>query len=415
MKCSRTDRQTLRDLATRIAEIAATPAEREKIRLWTACNDLRPERPMVYADPQNGWRELDEAWLTLTCDPALRFIEHPLRRSLIRHQRIPDDCPLTDTFAVPLVIRGDTYNDYGVSLLTTRPGQSDGAYHIEPVIGAERDADRLHFRPIVVDHAATDRAADLVQDILGDILTVRKESKRDWRYGLTRVLVHMRGLEQMLLDLYDHPALLHRLMAFLRDDFLNELDLLSDAQAISLNNSPARVNGSGGLGPTTALPAADSGLPPHVSRCVCWAEAQETVGVGPELFHEFVLQYQLPLMARFGLVDYGCCEPLDQKYDLLMRHIPNLRWLAVPPGAQRRLAAEKIGNRYVFVYKPNPSFLCTPTPNWEQLEHDIRETLAIARGCALQVVMKDTTTFCRQPERITQWAGLATRIVREMV
>ena len=32
-----------------------------------------------------------------------------------------------------------------------------------------------------------------------------------------------------------------------------------------------------------------------------WAESQETVGVGPDLFNEFVLQYQLPVVQRFRL------------------------------------------------------------------------------------------------------------------
>jgi hypothetical protein len=138
------------------------------------------------------------------------------------------------------------------------------------------------------------------------------------------------------------------------------------------------------------------------------------VGVGPDQFDEFVLQYQLPLLRRFGLVDYGCCERLDGKLDLLIEKIPNLRWVAVSAWADREKMAGKIGNRYVYVYKPNPSYLCAPQPDWEQAERDIRQTLEIAGNCPMHIVMKDTNTFCGQPERITQWAQLAARIVKEM-
>jgi hypothetical protein len=150
-----------------------------------------------------------------------------------------------------------------------------------------------------------------------------------------------------------------------------------------------------------------------VKHCLCWGESQETVGVGPEQFDEFVLQYQLPLLERFGLVDYGCCEPLDHKLDLLMEKIPHLRWVSVAPRANRERAAEKLRGRYVFVYKPNPAPICTPRPNWEQAEQEIRETLKVARGCAVHIVMKDTHTFCGEPERITRWAEMASRVVRE--
>ena len=135
--------------------------------------------------------------------------------------------------------------------------------------------------------------------------------------------------------------------------------------------------------------------------------------MGPEQFDEFVLRYQLPLLSRFGLVDYGCCEALDNKFDLLIENIPRPRWLSVSPWADRELAAEKIGRNYVYVYKPNPTHICIPEPDWQEAEREIRETLTIARGCTMHIVMKDTHTFCNSPERITQWTEMASRIVRE--
>ena len=93
------DLTIIRDLAKRVADIASLPEQAEKIRLWKACNDLKPERAMVYIDPQNGWGELDAAWIKLDCeDSTLRSWEFGLRRMILRHEHIPDDYPIINDF-----------------------------------------------------------------------------------------------------------------------------------------------------------------------------------------------------------------------------------------------------------------------------------------------------------------------------
>jgi hypothetical protein len=329
-----------------------------------------------------------------------------------RHRFIHDDYPILPTFPIPPVVHGAGYEDYGLALGTTRPAEAAGAYHIEPVIRDEADLAKLHPRPVRIDHETTRRTCERAADLFGDLLEVRLAGRTHWRYGLTRVLVHLRGLDQLFLDLYDHPDLIHRLMAFLSDDFLAELDLFAREGAIGWNSGPDQVTGSGGLCPTRDLPGPVLTGPRQARDCVCWGESQETGVVGPEQFAEFVLAYQLPLLSRFGLVDYGCCEPLDRKLDLLIDRLPNLRWVAVQRWADRALAAERLGRRYVYVYKPNPAPVCVPTPDWDEAERDLRETLALTRGCAVHLVLKDTHTFCQQPERLTRWTDLASRLAR---
>lgn len=408
------DRGIVRDLARQVAQIAALPIQAERARLWRACNDLKPERAMVLAT-QQPTDEMDAAWLRMECrDPFYRAMELQLRRVVMHHEHIPDDYPIVGEYKLSVPIHGAGYDDYGFELRTTRPANPEGAYHIEPVIHSEKDIEKLHFRPIRVDHEAARREADRVGEVLGDILPVRRIGKMHWRYGLSRVLIHMRGLEQMMLDLYDNPRLIHRLMAFLRDDFLNEIDVLETEGVITQNIQPDAVTGSGGLSPTSSLAPVPPGRAIRVRDCICWAESQETVGVGPDQFDEFVLQYQIPLMQRFGLTDYGCCESLDYKLDLLTAKVPNLRWVAVAPWADRRVCAEKIGKNYVYVYKPNPSRIASLKPDWESARKDIAETLEIARGCAIHICMKDTKTFFHEPQRTTQWCQMAARLATEM-
>ena len=416
MNLTQSDRRIIRDLAKRVADAAAQPEQHEKARLWRVCNDLAPERPMVFANPQNGWPELYAKWMIEECESELgRSFEWPLRLAILRHEHIPDDFPTVAAFDVPIPVNHAGYESYGLRMDVTRTGDTGGAYHIVPDIQSEADLDRLHFRPIEIDHEAADARVEQAEGVLGDVLEVRKLGKANWRYGLSRVLIHMRGLEQMMLDMFDDPAMLHRLMGFLRDDFMREIDLFEAEDAISLNNVPTNVIGAGGLGPTDDLPADGFAGTPRAIDSHCWAESQETVGVGPTQFDEFVLQYQLPLMRRFGMVNYGCCEPLDNKIGLILESVPNLRWVAGVPWGNPEVVAEKLGSRYVYVFKPNPSLICSREPAWDAAEAEVRDIIAMAgrHGCPLHIVMKDTSTFCNEPERITRWAKMATDIASE--
>ncbi len=408
------DRLILRDLAKLVAEAAADPAQKEKARLWSACNALKPERAMVYADPQNGWAELvgDK---DLVCEDAFaRGLELSLRRTVFRIGHVHDDYPVTDRFGVGVDIHMDVYNGYGLASKTVNSGDKGGAYHIDPSLKTEADFEKLHPVDIQIDYESTAHNLMLVQNVFGDILDVQLQGMGHFRCGLTRILIHWRGLDQLMYDLYDNPELIHKCMAFLRDQQMREMSFFEEKGLLSLNNGPTSGNGTGGLAHNDAMPQEDFNGQVRLKDMTIWGESQEFTSVGPDQFEEFVLQYQLPILNRFGLVDYGCCEPLDTKFDLLIKHLPRLRWVAVSPWCNREIAAEKLGSKYVYVYKPNPSRICSPKPDFDSAERELRETLRIAEGCPVHLVMKDTGTFFNEPERLTKWTEIASRVVREM-
>jgi hypothetical protein len=265
-----------------------------------------------------------------------------------------------------------------------------------------------------VDRAETARRVQMAEEILGDIVRVRTHGSLWWSLGMTWALINLRGLQQVMVDMYDNPALLHQLMSFLRDATLRELETFEKEGVLSLNNGADDYVGSGGVGATEELPAPD--FDGHVRLKDMWTlgESQEFVGVGPDQYYEFALQYQLPILNRFGLVCYGCCEPLDRKLDLIIKHIPRLRRVSVSSWSDRALAAEKLGNRYVYSYKPNPASICGPSVDWDGVERMIRETIEIARGCCLEIIMKDTHTFQADPGRISRWSETASRLAAEV-
>ena len=127
-----TDREILRDVAQRVREISLREDQSEKVRLWKACNDLKPIRPMVFTDPQGGWSDIEREWIELECvDQNARELELELRRIVVRDEHIPDDFPIDDVYRVEPIVEGGGYNDYGVPLLSTMPEESHGAYHID--------------------------------------------------------------------------------------------------------------------------------------------------------------------------------------------------------------------------------------------------------------------------------------------
>jgi hypothetical protein len=85
--------------------------------------------------------------------------------------------------------------------------------------------------------------------------------------------------------------------------------------------------------------------------------SQETVGISPDMFAEFVLPYQLPILEKFGLNCYGCCEAVHERWKYISR-VPRLRRVSVSPWCDQQAMAGYLKREYVFSRKPNPSYVC---------------------------------------------------------
>lgn len=284
-----------------------------------------------------------------------------------------------------------------------------GSYKWEAPLKDYNDVNKLHFPEINIDYETTQKVFNLAQEILGDILRVRLKTVWWWSVGLTDDLAYLRGLENILYDVYDHPEELHKLMAFLSEGTLAKLDFLEKNGLLSLNNDGTFV-GSGGYGWSEELPQKDFAGTVRLKDMWGMSESQITVGFSPQMFEEFVFQYQLPLLEKFGLNCYGCCEPLNARWDVIKK-IPRLRRVSVSPWANVEDMAEKLEDKYIFSWKPHPSVLATPNIDEEQIRQDIRRVLKITRNCRLEIIMKDNHTLGKNPENVIKWC----RIAREEV
>jgi len=399
------DREILRSLAARVREIAELPEMETRKQRWYRHNDLEPERPLVLCFPEGAWEELlprDDRSLKCS-DPQARDWEYRLRKSIYWWELIRDDNVLEPYFDIPWRV---DWGSYGVREVVTH-GENRGSYTWDPPIkNLDEDFAKLRFRKPKVDRQTTLNELALATEIFGDLLPPRIHGQLWWSMGLTWEAIRLIGLEEFMIVMYDNPSGLHRLMAWLRDDHMRVIQWAEDEGLLSLNNTNG-YTGSGGVAYTRQLPQPDwqPGMPVRLKDLWGFAESQETVGVSPEMFGEFILPYQLPLLARFGLNCYGCCEPLHARWDYV-RTVPRLRRVSVSPWCDQRIMAEKMGRNYIFSRKPNPAMICVSF-NEETVRADIRNTLQIAGSCPLEIIMKDTHTVQNDPTRITRWVQIA--------
>jgi hypothetical protein len=395
------DRKVLRALADAVSELTARPVEQEKCDLWYRHNALKPTRPLIFCDPENGWNEIIPPE-QLECQGELaRRWEMTLRKEQFWGERMGDDRVIEPYFNVAHVY---IESDWGMH--ETRVGGDDGGSYVwDAPLRSYSNMEALHYPEIVVDESATQRLLALAEETLGDLLTVRLKTAWWWTLGMTWTLVNLRGLSQIMYDMIDCPKDLHHLMAFLRDGHLAKLDYLEDNGLLSLNNDGTYV-GSGGFGWTHELPQPDYDGRVRTRDMWGFAESQETVGVSPQMFAEFVLPYQLPLLERFGLNCYGCCEPLDKRWHVVQQ-TPNLRRVSVSPWADHAAMADMLQDRYIYSMKPRPADLAMETFDEDRIRSELEQILRTTRDCRVEVIMKDNHTIRNDPQRVIRWVQIA--------
>jgi hypothetical protein len=402
---SKKDKDILRKLATKVACLSNRPIEEEKRKLWYEHNSLKPVRPLIFCDPENGWNEIiTKEQIDCEGELAQRW-EMVLLKEIFWGELMLDDKVIEPYFDI-----GYTYNEgsWGVDP-KIYGGEDGGSYRWEAPIKKYSDIDKLHFPIIKVNYKATQKTLEAANDTFGDLLRVRKIGFWWWSLGSTYLLALLRGLETMMIDMYDNPKLIHRLMKIISEGTLEKLNFLEENGLLSIKID--RYVGSGGFGYTKELPA--KGFNDSKVRTIdMWGfcENQETVGISPQMFEEFIFPYQLPILKRFGLNCYGCCDPLDQRWRII-KNIPNLRRVSVSPWSNLGKMAENLEDKYICSMKPLPTPLAAAVLDEGFVRKKTREALEITKGCVVEIIMKDNNTLGKNPENVINWV----RIVREEI
>ncbi|MCC6446090.1 MAG: hypothetical protein IT210_21890 [Armatimonadetes bacterium] len=257
----------------------------------------------------------------------------------------------------------------------------------------------------MVDREQTCRRVERLQKAFGDILPVALVGTQRLHGGLTGDLFRLIGNDSLLVWIYDEPEAIHRLMAYLRDDRMAYFRFLEEEGLLGSSNNWTFV-GSGSPGYTTCLPQPGDCAIPRLKDLWLGMESQETTCISPAMFEAFFLPYMADLCEKFGLVYYGCCEPAHDRWERIVKAIPNVRAVSISPWNDLRLIAEKLGQNHVCSRKPRPGPISGSNPGWDSLARDLDETLAAARNCNLEIIFRDIYRIGGERHRLKKWVDM---------
>ncbi len=409
MQINDSDKKIVQELARKVAEIGHDPIQEEKKRLWKNHNALRRQRPMVLCFPEGSWCELLPSE-TLKCqDPVLRKYEWFLRSLIYRWEHLHDDYPIEPRIKVPIVVRG---LDWGIPIQHKESGVNRGAWAFNPVIKEPSDLKKLKKPTIELDEEATNRELELAHELFDGILPVKRKGLARFDCSLLYMLCEFIGLENILYYVADRPEFVHEAMSFMTNSTLEMLESAEKQGLIETNNEDDYIC-SGGVGYTDELPTSGSQEKGY-SLMDCWgfAEAQEFSEVSAKMHYEFVLQYQIKMLSKYGLNTYGCCEPVSDRFDIIFK-IPRLRKVSISPWADIEKSAEALRDKIIFSWKPNPADLAGESFDPDLIRRKIKNCVNIAKGCVLEMTMKDTHTLRHEPFRLSEWVRIAREIAED--
>lgn len=400
--CNSEDRVVLRELAKQIADIADLPVMEQRRKLWQQHNDMENVRPPVYIDPQGAWCELLPP---LQCSTSfLKSIESYLRKRIYTFEHFASDNVVEKDWIVSKAINN---SGWGLNVERQHSAEKRGAYGFSPVILGSEDLKKLKHPIITHDEDASEQRVAFFHDLFGDILNIKLKGLVDFSYHLMKQYSSLRGLEQTLFDMVENPSMIHDAMEFFTEGHQKILQQLQEQNLLSLNNDNTPIYTSG-HGYTSHLPQSDSDTEKvYPADLWGWAEAQEMAATSPKMHEEFAFSYEKRLLEPFGLNGYGCCDDITHKFDFVLT-IPNLRRVSVSPWADVKLCAEQLGDKAIFMWKPQPANLVGQFAP-ERIRSYLRHTIEVtkANDCILEIVLLDTHSCENHPERFDDWAKIA--------
>ena len=405
----------IRELVKQYIELPDTDENIAKKQRWADHNDLKErQQPLLWVCPDDdgGWKELVPESELQCEDPVLRDIENKLKKFLYQSKYLKDDYVFEKRldFDYPGTYTGYLYGNteqktaWGISIV--KPHIGEQAYHLDNFLKTEEDYEKLLQHE--VDFIPDNEKKRCLEELIGNTLDGLLEFEFHVPYSVLVQshlieMVHLRGLENLMFDLYDDPDLLQSVFHHMGESKARLLKRLEKKRLLFDNRSNI-YTGSGGLGYTNNKRKKQQDV--VLKDMWGFADAQEFSNVSPEMFEEFAISNQKIGLNLFGLGCYGCCEPLDHKYEAVFHHITNIRRLSVSPWADIDEAAEKIGKRAIFSWKPDPAKICTGFDE-DEIRKYLKNTADKTKDCFVEIILKDIRTCGHTNKYLVKFIDLA--------
>ena len=397
-------KEVIRELGRRYAEIAALPRQRETINGWRRLNGLQSDtRPMVRLD-QLPWDELDWGEEEMVNREGLfRMVERRLRMTIYAWENFKADMVVLPYFGINKTVRNASL---GPAAEVERMGLSQ---HYAEQLATVEEVQALETPKIETDPELDQRQLEQVSEVLDGILPV-KLTGHVRHTGLWDLISIKISPERMLYDLIDRPDYVRTLIGKFVEMENGVLDQFEEHGL--LEPAPAEIHCTGAFCDELPSPEYD-GKKAMARDTWVFSMAQMFSEVSPAMQEEFDILPLKPLLERYGLVYYGCCEPLHNKIDIV-RKINNVRKISVSPWANKEISAEQIHGDYVFSAKPNPSHVAMGSFDADLVRRDLTETVEICRrhNTPCELILKDVSTVCNDPRRLTEWEKIAMEVAQ---
>ncbi len=413
MELKKEEITALRELAKEYMEVATLPCQREKMELWKAFNRHEGTRPMVLID-QLPWNELNQEG-ELTCvveDSMFRQVEFFLRSTLYKWRHFPVDMVVEPFVTIPYAAAN---SGYGLKIqettLSTDKTNSVVSHAFQNQLKTEEDLKKIKDMVITLDREKSALWLEEAQEIFDGILPVRQAGGVFIRLGIWDELAELMGVDSIYYDLIDRPEFIHKIMEKMTHSALEGIRQVNE---LGLVNTSENLCHCSHIYTDELLPDFGAGKEANTKNAWNFGLAQLFTAVSPDVTEEFEVPYISRLAEQYGMLYYGCCDRLDDRLDIVQK-IPNVKKISCSPWSHREEFAEGLRKDIIMSNKPTPAFLAGDTMDIDVIAEDLKRTMAAARknNVALEMILKDISTVRYQPQRLTEWADCAMKLVQE--
>ncbi|NLA77656.1 MAG: hypothetical protein GX851_07530 [Clostridiales bacterium] len=406
--CTTQDRLRLRELAKKHVEIAGSPKNLERVALWKRHNAFKGERPVIHIEA--GTFQHQVLAPLLRCEsPLARSVEYNLLQDFINLEQFDDDKVVPPYYMLG-INTGFCLFDIRVkeSIITNSAGTAQGHKFEHPVKNLHDDFEIFgRDSKITVDMDNTLLQKNALEELFGDILPVRLSMGSLYAVP-TQKVVHLMGMENMLFAMYDYPEEFKQMMSRIADEYCKYFKLLEGCGCLLQNNEFEPL----AQGSMCFWDEPEKEGKILTSDVWGFMDSQETVGISPDMFEEFIFPCYEKIGRLFGRLSYGCCEPVSAVWDCIKR-FDNLKKVSISPWCDEELMANELrGKNIIFHRKPSPNYLGVgDTLDEEGFRKHIEATLKTARGCHVEITQRDVYTINNDINRVRRYV----EIIRESI
>jgi len=140
-------------------------------------------------------------------------------------------------------------------------------------------------------------------------------------------------------------------------------------------------------------------------------DSQETQGISPEMYNEFIFPYYKKIADTYGRLSYGCCEAVDPIWEKSVSKYPRLGKVSISPWCDEKYMGQQLcGKEITYMRKPSPNLLGVGSElDEDSVRKHISATVEAAKGCNIEIIQRDVYKINNTYKKVRRYV----EIIRE--